>query len=1317
MEEFIHDKYTLKAIELVRKGQSFFITGKAGTGKTRLLREIVRESRARGKNIAVAAPTGIAAKNAEGQTLHSLFGLKTITFIPGKTRNWYHLNTAKERVIRKLDILIIDEISMVRCDVLDMVDQTLKKVRWSSSAFGGIQVLFFGDLFQLPPVVEDDDEKLLYSHYEQDNPYFFSSDVIRKRPLPLLELEKVHRQKDERFVRILNNIREGKNLSSDIAAINRRYKADYEPSNSELAIYLRTRKYNVWKHNDSKLKELPSEKFTSTAEIYGYFPKRLFPADEELALKVGAKVMLLRNDNDDYEYVNGTLGIVKSIYGGVVRVITQEGNLISVEKSAWTLYKYEYDERNKIIKPFPVGSFTQYPIKLAWAVTIHKSQGLTFDNVIIDAHRAFASGQVYVALSRCRSLKGIVLTSKISKDDIKLDPIIVDYMKSVEKILPDETIEVAEVEETNIFFFDENDERMITGIRSEVSGEIEIPEGVEVIAEKAFKDNTNITSAIFPTTLREIGNFAFRGCKNLHSINFKEGIVSIGVDAFIGTALQEVSLPQSLKEIDLTPFECRMKVDNLNDYFSSDINGALYNAEETSLILYPRKGYEETIEIPDMVTCIESYAFENNKASEIILPEDLEELQNKVFYGCENLRTLTLKTASPSDIVIDNETFKGFEVEKCILRVPFDSLSDYINDERFGGFSYITDIEGSICLKYDNSRIEVVGYEKKSGESIVIPEGVEIIEEQAFKDNNITSVICPDSLREIKYQAFYGCKNLRRVALNDGLISIGQEAFLDTNLKSVEIPDTVNVMGLTPFECAMKVYKNNRQYSDIDGVLYTKDQTSLILYPRQYENKELEIPFNVCSIKAYAFECNKAEEIILPDNISNMEKCLFNECQNLKTLIIKKDLPEEIKIVEDTFEGFDVEECVLRVPFDALSEYVNDERFKVFKYITAIEGSRCLKYNESGSAVVDSETEDCANIVIPEGVTNISEGAFQGNEEIERVILPKTLLKIGNASFSGCHNLSEIKLNKGLRDIGWDAFKGTGLSWVKIPDSVVKIGYSAFSCEIEVSSRNTHYCTNDGVLYSHDERKLVIYPEYKENEEFEVPSTVEVIGSYAFEDTCLATLVLHDSITSLHNNIFGSTSEISTLILHCEDPNELYIDDNVFEDFNKQQCKLVVPYGRLSLYASNKHFKDFLSISEMTEDGEYTENATEPKFSTGQYSETLPGNNLAESKVFCYYNGKYHCYIVLSSEGFFLKLMDGGYYYLSELINGSVSGSIWVMNKKEKLTSYMVAYSIDNITKYSFGHFTERTLEGTLSYKDVRTGKDFTIDLETGNKL
>ena len=857
MEKFIHDQYTLKAIELVRKGQSFFITGKAGTGKTRLLGEIVRESRARGKNIAVAAPTGIAAKNAEGQTLHSLFGLKTITFIPGKTRNWYHLDTAKERIIRKLDILIIDEISMVRCDVLDMVDQTLKKVRWSGSAFGGIQVIFFGDLFQLPPVVEDEDEELLYSHYEQGNPYFFSSDIIRKHPLPLLELEKVHRQKDEKFVRILNNIREGKNLSSDIDAINRRYKADYEPSNSEPAVYLRTRKYNVWKHNDSKLKELPGEKFTSAAEIGGYFPKRLFPADEELALKVGAKVMLLRNDNDNYEYVNGTLGIVKSIHGEIVRVITQEGKLISVEKSAWTLYKYEYDERNKIIKPYPVGSFTQYPIKLAWAVTIHKSQGLTFDKVIIDAHRAFASGQVYVALSRCRSLKGIVLTSKISKNDIKLDPIIVDYMKSVEKIKPDLTLQNEELED--IFLYD-YDGKTITGITSEFNGTVEIPEGVEKIADNAFKENTEITEVICPESLREIGNYAFKGCINLQKIEFNEGLDSIGV------------------------------------------------------------------------------------------------------------------------------------------------------------------------------------------------------------------------------------------------------------------------------------------------------------------------------------------------------------------------------------------------------------------------------------------------------------GAFEDNKAIERVVFPNSLEKIGNKAFKGCMNLYEIDLNEYLVAIGYDAFKGTDLSEVYIPFLVYKIGETAFNCEIRIDDNNDNFCAHDGILYSHDEDELLIYPADKIEDEFEVPSTVEKIGAFAFEDSCLKKLTLPDSIKHLEKYIFSNVTYLETLVLQVPDPDDITVDEEAFGTFNKKLCKLIVPKGSASLYASNNHFKDFMTISEVPDSD----------FAIGQYFANLPGTYYTEGKTFFYFEGSDHCYVVMSSKGFFLKIENGGYYYMSALIDDSKTGKIWVKNKRGTATSYSVAYTTDNEDYYPFGQFTESVLKKKISYKDKKTGRNFTIDFTKG---
>lgn len=1053
--KFIHDEYTLTAMKLVREGKSFFITGKAGTGKTRLLGEIVRESRARGKNIAVSAPTGIAAKNAEGQTLHSLFGLKTITFIPGKTRNWYHLDTAKERVIRKLDILIIDEISMVRCDVLDMVDQTLKKVRWSGSAFGGIQVIFFGDLFQLPPVVEDDDEELLYSHYEKDNPYFFSSDVIRKHPLPLLELEKVHRQKDERFVRILNNIREGKSLSSDIAAINRRYKDDYEPSNSEPAVYLRTRKYNVWKHNDSKLKELPGEEFISTAEIYGYFPKRLFPADEELALKVGAKVMLLRNDNDGYEYVNGTLGIVKSIYDGVVRVITQEGKLISVEKSAWTLYKYEYDERNKIIKPFPVGSFTQYPIKLAWAVTIHKSQGLTFDNVIIDAHRSFASGQVYVALSRCRSLKGIVLTSKITKDDIKLDPIIVDYIKSVERIKPDLTLQSQELEE--IFLFDD-DEKTITGIVSEFSGTVEIPEGVEKIADDAFKDNTGITEVICPKSLQEIGDNAFEACINLHKIEFNEGLESIGMSAFVDTGLKGVVLPSTLSDISFNSFECRMSV-NAHNVFYSDIDGVLYNDDATKLILHPRKIKQEIIEIPDSVTSIEAYAFENNEAEEIIIPNDIDELDDAVFSGCDNLRTLT----------------------------------------------------------------------------------------------------------------------------------------------------------------------------------------------------------------------------------------------------IKADYPDIINIKDDTFEDFEVENCVLRVPFDSLSEYKKDERFKDFKYITAIEGSRCLQYDENGTEITGYDNDGSEDIIIPEGVISIKAEAFCENEDIISVNFPESLESIGHSAFYGCLNLVDIELKSGLETIKWDAFKNTALVEINIPDTVKMIDCTAFSCEIEVDNQNVDYCAYDGVLYTFDETELVIYPSDKTDEEFKVPKTVTILGNFAFEDSSLHSLFIHEDVEEFGKAFIGGCENLTKLTINIVKPAFINLDEEAFADFNKMQCTLFVPHGCRQNYMTNQMFQGFKSIKELQPADAYV---------TGQFFESLPSYSYSESKPFCFIDGKYRFYIVSTQDGFFLRKVGVGYYFLSDHVRSDKTGAIWVHNKKEKAASYDFSYTTDKETRTKVGHFDENYAKKTLTYTDYQSGKTFSIDLK-----
>lgn len=1063
-EEFVHDQYTRKAMDLVRKGQSFFITGKAGTGKTMLLKKIVQECRARGKNIAVTAPTGIAAKNAEGKTLHSMFGLKTFVFIPGQTRRWYHLDSARERIIKNLDILIIDEISMVRCDVLDMVDHSLQRIKGNRKPFGGIQVIFFGDLFQLPPVVPDTDEELLYKHYEKNSPYFFSSDVIKKMPFPVLELEKVHRQADKKFISILNNIREGKYLPSDRTTLNKRYKPGYEPSENEPSIYLRTRNWKVDAHNYSKLKKLPGEPDVFWAIVKDVFPENLYPTENPLKLKVGAKVMLIRNDNDNYKFVNGTQGIISSIYDGEIRVKTVDGDLISLEQSKWELYDYIYNEETKTIDPIVVGSFTQYPIKLAWAVTIHKSQGMTFEKAIIDARKSFAPGQVYVALSRCRSLDGLTLTSRITENDIMVDSKVISYMKNVERIITNEVEEDIDVTDESIFFFGK-DGKTITGIRSEVSGEIDIPEGVMFVANNAFKENTNITSVSCPTSLHDIGEYAFYGCKNLKSIKLNEGLFLIGHDAFIGTGLDSVNLPSSVSELDKTSFECSLFIHEDNSFYF-DIDGVIYNKIGKTLFLFPRKKNYKTIELEDFVFGINEYAFERNNAEEIILPEDIFHLEGHIFNGCHNLRTLTFKSLEPDIMEIEENTFKGFEIEKCVLRVPY----------------------------------------------------------------------------------------------------------------------------------------------------------------------------------------------------------------------------------------------------DALSEYGNEERFKDFKYITAIEGSRCLKYDEKGTEIIGCDEEDCESIVIPDGVTSIKDSAFEDNEKIESVLIPDSLLHIGHSAFAGCGNLGEIKLNEGLRSIGWDAFRGTGLSHILIPYSVRKIDCSAFNCEIEVENNNSFYCAHEGVLYSFDEDELVIYPTDKDNDEFEVPFTVEKIGSFAFEDTCLKTLTLPNSINYLGRDVFSSDSELETLIIQVNNPNEIEIDENAFESFNKKQCKLIVPDGCSSLYASNKHFKDFRSIKEMNG----VDGNSESDYVQGQYFETLPGTYYTEGKSFFYFDGSDHCYVVLTSKGFFLKIMYGGYYFISDLINGSKTGRIWVKNKRGSAISYSVAYTTDNEDYYAFGRFTESVSDKKLSYKDNRSGRGFTIDLKTG---
>lgn len=407
--------------------RSVFLTGKAGTGKTTFLNDFVKRTR---KKHIVVAPTGIAAINAGGVTIHSMFGLPLRTFLPTTERidtslanniadlmPHFKYRKDKLKLLREVEIIIIDEVSMLRADVLDMMDFSLRFIRRNNQRFGGVQMLFIGDLYQLPPVVRD--EHILKMFY--NSPFFFDSLAIKEIPLITIELTKVYRQTDEEFLDILNAIRDGDVANIDFEHLNERYDPDFEIGN-ESYVYLCSHNKMADEINVEKLAEIKVDAKTYEAKLFGEFKENQFPNEQFLELKIGAQIMFIRNDiSGEKKYFNGKLGEISALDENEIKVILNGSEReIVVKREVWEQKKYFLDTE-KNIKEEVLGSFEQFPIKLAWAVTIHKSQGLTFDKVIIDAGKSFTAGQVYVALSRCRTLEGIVLKSKITPEVIFKD--------------------------------------------------------------------------------------------------------------------------------------------------------------------------------------------------------------------------------------------------------------------------------------------------------------------------------------------------------------------------------------------------------------------------------------------------------------------------------------------------------------------------------------------------------------------------------------------------------------------------------------------------------------------------------------------------------------------------------------------------------------------------------------------------------------------------------------------------------------------------------------------------------------------------------
>ncbi len=416
--------------------ESVFLTGKAGTGKTTFLKQLREHCP---KQHVVLAPTGVAAINAGGTTIHSFFQLPFSPFVPGPAAPDHNGATGKQgllarlrygrekrELMRSIDLLIIDEVSMVRCDVLDAIDTVLRHVRHNSQPFGGVQMLFIGDMYQLPPVVQEPEWEILREFY--DGPFFFNSHAIRQQPPVYIELQTIYRQSDERFIALLNQVRNNQLTPEGLHLLNSRFVPGFKPPKDKHYITLSTHNRKADAINEQELAALPGQVWSYKAEVQGEFNEKNYPADETLHIKAGAQVMFLRNDAQGKRFFNGKIGVVVDLDADHISVqCPGEDKPISVKPETWRNVQYSLNKSLQQVEEKEIGSFTQFPLRLAWAVTIHKSQGLTFEHAVIDAAYSFSAGQVYVALSRCKSLEGMVLLSRVPLQAVMVDQRVQQY--------------------------------------------------------------------------------------------------------------------------------------------------------------------------------------------------------------------------------------------------------------------------------------------------------------------------------------------------------------------------------------------------------------------------------------------------------------------------------------------------------------------------------------------------------------------------------------------------------------------------------------------------------------------------------------------------------------------------------------------------------------------------------------------------------------------------------------------------------------------------------------------------------------------------
>ena len=515
---------------------SLFLTGKAGTGKTTFLRDVVRHTK---KKCIVLAPTGIAAVNAGAMTIHSFFQFGLGPFVKGviEPKSDFRINKSKLELIRNLQLLIIDEVSMVRADLMDHIDVELRRIRRNSKPFGGVQLLMIGDLQQLPPIAHGEEDELLRQYYK--TLYFFSSAALKSMKYSCIELKTVYRQTDGHFINILNHARECTLTNQDISDLNTRYIPDFSPRPEDGYIRLMTHNRQVDYINATEMAKLDSHPFTFEAAVTGTFPEESYPTANSLTLKKGAQVMFIKND-PDRRFINGTLGEIRSIDKNCIAVrLAESGKTIEVEPMEWQNIRYQFDDETKEISSKQIGRFKQYPLKAAWAITVHKSQGLTFDKAIIDVHAAFSPGQAYVALSRCRTLEGLVLSSPVSASVFMKDKAVDAYMNYI--YCPVQELAFSSCYE--YFEYEKKPESEAVGFEEKVNAKKVNAEGINT--EKSDVEKPAVSAKIPDTALaRELRSWRYERANEID----KPAFVVFSNAALAGIAhLRPTTLTELLK--------------------------------------------------------------------------------------------------------------------------------------------------------------------------------------------------------------------------------------------------------------------------------------------------------------------------------------------------------------------------------------------------------------------------------------------------------------------------------------------------------------------------------------------------------------------------------------------------------------------------------------------------------------------------------------------------------------------------------------------------------------------------------------------------